>query len=115
MTQVARVLYLCDDLIADAINSGAVTSVQPALGLLTATSCPVWGCMQTYNGAVACQMLDRLHPGVLPLKKVDFNANQAYLYEQNWRLLQQAFRTLGIKYVSFHHSYLPIPSSVREV
>ena len=29
----------------------------------------------TSNGAVACQLLDVLHPGTVPMSKVDFNAN----------------------------------------
>ena len=60
-------------------------------------------CVQAQNGAVACQMLDRLHSGVLPIKKVDFNANQLYYHEQNWRLLQQAMQELGIDYVRTDH------------
>ncbi|KAJ9505337.1 hypothetical protein QJQ45_021836 [Haematococcus lacustris] len=32
----------------------------------------------TCNGSIACQMMDALHPGVVPLKKVDFNAKDEY-------------------------------------
>ena len=56
-------------------------------------------CVQTYNGAIACQMLDRLHPGVLPMRKVDFNTREPYQIEQNWRLLQHGLRDVGINYV----------------
>ena len=28
----------------------------------------------TASGAVACQIMDALHPGMVPIKKVDFNA-----------------------------------------
>jgi len=28
----------------------------------------------TASGAIACQIMDALHPGLVPVKKVDFNA-----------------------------------------
>ena len=28
----------------------------------------------TASGAVACQLMDALHPGVVPMKKIDFNS-----------------------------------------
>lgn len=53
-------------------------------------------------------MLDRMHPGVLPMKRVDFNTNQPYYFEQNWRLLQQALKQLGIDYVRFLLPRVPL-------
>ena len=32
----------------------------------------------TANGATACQLMDALHPGVVPMKKVDCNAKNEY-------------------------------------
>ncbi len=32
----------------------------------------------TAGGAIACQIMDSLHPGLVPLKKVDFNAKNEY-------------------------------------
>lgn len=54
---------------------------------------------QANNGAVACQLLDRLNPlnpEVVNLRKVDYNAASAYYMEQNWRILQRAFVELEI-------------------
>lgn len=65
--------------------------------------------LQTFNGAVACQMLDRLHPGVLLLQRVDFNSKEQYYSEQNWRLLQQAFKKVGIDYVRLLRLSSPSP------
>jgi RP/EB family microtubule-associated protein len=28
----------------------------------------------TASGAISCQIMDALHPGLVPVKKVDFNA-----------------------------------------
>jgi len=32
----------------------------------------------TANGATACQLMDALHPGIVPMKKVDCNAKNEY-------------------------------------
>jgi len=53
------------------------------------------------NGAVACQMCDRLNPynpDVINMRRVDFNANNSYYMQRNWRLLQQAFEMLELDY-----------------
>ncbi|GLI66924.1 hypothetical protein VaNZ11_010963 [Volvox africanus] len=55
---------------------------------------------ETCNGAVACQLLDVLHPGVVPITKVDFNANNEYQMINNYKVLQDCFNKLKIdKYV----------------
>ncbi|KAL3131145.1 hypothetical protein ABBQ38_000450 [Trebouxia sp. C0009 RCD-2024] len=51
---------------------------------------------QTASGAVACQLLDALHPGCVALAKVDFNAKNDYEYINNYKILQAAFAKLGI-------------------
>lgn len=65
--------------------------------------------MQANNGAVACQLLDRLNPlnpEVVNLRKVDYNAASAYYMEQNWRILQRAFVELEIDWVGYCYSNL---------
>ncbi|GLC46030.1 Microtubule-associated protein RP/EB member 1 [Pleodorina starrii] len=55
---------------------------------------------ETCNGAVACQLLDVLHPGTVPMAKVDFNANNEYQMINNYKVLQDCFNKLKIdKYV----------------
>ncbi|RHY35026.1 hypothetical protein DYB32_000441 [Aphanomyces invadans] len=51
---------------------------------------------QTCTGAVACQILDAIYPGKVPMSKVDWSANKDYEYIQNYKILQKAFATLKI-------------------
>ncbi|KXZ45530.1 EBP1/EB1 protein [Gonium pectorale] len=54
----------------------------------------------TCNGAVACQLLDALHPGQVPMAKVDYNANNEYQMINNYKVLQDCFNKMKIdKYV----------------
>lgn len=55
---------------------------------------------QTCTGAVACQILDAMYPGKVPMNKVDWGANKDYEYIQNYKVLQKCFTALKIdKYV----------------
>ncbi|CAL5224389.1 g7070 [Coccomyxa viridis] len=51
---------------------------------------------QTSSGAVACQLLDALQPGVVNMNKVDFNAATEYDAVNNYKVLQAAFTKMGI-------------------
>lgn len=51
---------------------------------------------QTCSGAVACQIMDILHPGSVKMQKVDFNVRSDYEFERNYKELQQAFNKIGI-------------------
>ncbi|KDD72427.1 hypothetical protein H632_c3361p0, partial [Helicosporidium sp. ATCC 50920] len=50
----------------------------------------------TCTGAVACQIIDYLHPGSINMKKVDFNVKNAYEFVGNYKELQQAFNRNNI-------------------
>ncbi|KAF6253446.1 calponin homology domain-containing protein [Scenedesmus sp. NREL 46B-D3] len=52
---------------------------------------------ETANGAVACQLMDALFPGVVPMKKVDFNAKNDYDMINNYKVLQDVFNKLGVE------------------
>mmetsp|Transcript_13995 Transcript_13995/g.30263 ORF Transcript_13995/g.30263 Transcript_13995/m.30263 type:complete len:275 (+) Transcript_13995:190-1014(+) len=51
---------------------------------------------ETANGAVACQLMDALHPGVVPIKKVDFNAKNEYDMINNYKVLQEVFTKMNV-------------------
>jgi RP/EB family microtubule-associated protein len=48
------------------------------------------------TGALHCQIMDALHPGVVPLSKVNFNAKLDYEYIKNYKILQNVFTKLNI-------------------
>lgn len=52
---------------------------------------------QTSTGAVACQLLDALHPGCISMQKVDFNAKDEYTAINNYKVLQAGFTKLKIE------------------
>jgi RP/EB family microtubule-associated protein len=50
---------------------------------------------QVASGAAHCQIMDAIHPGVVPLHKVDFNATLEYQFVKNFKVLQAVFKAVG--------------------
>jgi len=51
---------------------------------------------QMANGAIYCNLWDAVHPGTLPMSRVDFTVKHEYDYTKNWKLLQNGFQKAGI-------------------
>jgi len=55
---------------------------------------------QTATGAVACQLMDYIFPGSVPMKRVNWEAKSDFQYIENYKLLQAAFTKHNVqKYV----------------
>lgn len=52
---------------------------------------------QTASGVVVCQIFDALYPGQVKLEKVNFNAKRDYEFINNYKVLQGAFKRVGIE------------------
>merc|ERR1712129_665376 len=51
------------------------------------------------TGAVYCNLWDALHPGTIPMSRIDFTVKYEYDYVKNWKLLQNAFQKCDIEKV----------------
>jgi microtubule-associated protein, RP/EB family len=55
---------------------------------------------QTAFGGVACQLLDIMHPGQVPVHKINWSAKQSFEFVANYNILQTSFKKLKIeKYI----------------
>jgi len=51
------------------------------------------------TGAYYCNIWDAIHPGTIPMAKVDFTVKYEHEYVKNWKLLQTAFEKANVSKV----------------
>lgn len=56
------------------------------------------------SGAAYCQLTELLFPGKISLKKVKWNSRSEVDWIANWRMLQTAWKDLGVKKVSVENN-----------
>lgn len=62
---------------------------------------------QAGTGAFACQVLDSIYPGQVPMNRVSFNGKQEYEHIENYKVLQTAFKLFRIE------KYIPVDKLIR--
>lgn len=62
-------------------------------------------CVCFLPGATYCQFMDMLFPGCILLKKVKFQAKLEHESIHNFKLLQAAFKRMGIDKVRIHYVF----------
>mmetsp|Transcript_11574 Transcript_11574/g.12896 ORF Transcript_11574/g.12896 Transcript_11574/m.12896 type:complete len:349 (+) Transcript_11574:106-1152(+) len=51
----------------------------------------------TASGAVACQLMDYMFPGTVPMKRVNWEARSEFQYIENYKILQAAFTKANVQ------------------
>jgi RP/EB family microtubule-associated protein len=52
---------------------------------------------ETASGAVACQILDAIYPGEVPMTRVRWDAKSAHEFIDNYKIIQQVFEKKGVE------------------